>query len=393
MKRALFAAVRALGGHERLADSAWRRERLLVLCYHGVSLHDEHEWDPQLYVTQEFLRRRFELLRRNRCTVLALDEAVDRLGAGTLPPRAVAITFDDGTFDFHARALPLLREFGFPATVYACTYYCGVQLPVFDPVLRYIGWRGRARKGCEPWGIASGEAPLRVDSAVARDQSALRIRHAALRAGLDARAKDRVAREFAHRLGVSYDEIVERRILHLMTPAELRDLPPAGVDVQLHSHRHRLSADPEEVARELADNRAAIRVTLASIGDRSHFCYPSGAFDVRMADALRALGVRSATTCEPGLATRKDDPLRLPRFVDTLQQDELAFEMWLSGWGELLSAVRRTSRSMPALDEDPRASPPGVGAGMVAAAAAFTPAGPAGLRTPSSSSASGSPSE
>src|SRR5581483_4022353 len=89
--------------------SRWRRERLLILCYHGVALDDEDCWSPGLYIAPALLRRRMELLRGAGCAVLPLDQALTRLHAGTLPPGAVSLTFDDGAYDFHAAAWPILR--------------------------------------------------------------------------------------------------------------------------------------------------------------------------------------------------------------------------------------------------------------------------------------------
>ena len=79
------------------------------------------------------LQRRLEVLRRLDCSVLPLGEALARLYRGELPPRAVALTFDDGYFDFKARALPLLRRFGYPATVYVTTGLIGKPNPWMAP--------------------------------------------------------------------------------------------------------------------------------------------------------------------------------------------------------------------------------------------------------------------
>ena len=127
VRNAALAGLRLVGGFGRIAESVWRRRRLLILCYHGVSLQDEHEWNGDLFVTPAFLRRRFEILRDREYAVLPLGEAVRSLRGGTLPPRSVVLTFDDGFYDFFAAAAPLLEEFGYPATNYVSSYYCSHQ--------------------------------------------------------------------------------------------------------------------------------------------------------------------------------------------------------------------------------------------------------------------------
>src|SRR6267378_1029354 len=123
VRNAALAGFRAVGALKWVAASGWRRQRLLILCYHGVSLRDEHEWNPELFVTPAFLRRRFEILRDSGCTVLPLGDGVRSLRRGTLPPRSVILTFDDGFHNFFAAAAALLEEFGYPATTYVSTYH------------------------------------------------------------------------------------------------------------------------------------------------------------------------------------------------------------------------------------------------------------------------------
>ena len=89
-------------------------------------------WRPALYMPPAVLESRLETIRIERCSVLPLSEALRLLDAGELPERAVSITFDDGFFDFFQHASPLPPSFGFPATVYLTTYYCGRNRPVFD---------------------------------------------------------------------------------------------------------------------------------------------------------------------------------------------------------------------------------------------------------------------
>src|SRR5580704_13235694 len=100
-KLAALGLLRGAGAFHFVANSRWRRERLLILCYHGIALADEHVWRPGLYMTAELLASRLQALRAMDCSVLPLGEALTRLRSGELPPRSVAITFDDGTYDFY----------------------------------------------------------------------------------------------------------------------------------------------------------------------------------------------------------------------------------------------------------------------------------------------------
>ena len=58
----VFFTLAALGAEKWVGDSSWRRQRLLVLCWHGISNEDEHLWRPGLYITPELFRRRLEIL-------------------------------------------------------------------------------------------------------------------------------------------------------------------------------------------------------------------------------------------------------------------------------------------------------------------------------------------
>jgi hypothetical protein len=65
--------------------------------------------------------------------------------AKRLPPRAVTLTFDDGTCDFALRAMPLLAAHEAPATVYLTTYHVRSQFPIFGPMSSYLLWKSPGR--------------------------------------------------------------------------------------------------------------------------------------------------------------------------------------------------------------------------------------------------------
>ena len=343
IKVATLTASKRLGLLSAMGRSRWRTGRLLILGYHGISQDDEHLWNPALYMTQDALRRRLELLQRNECTVLSLGDAVSRLRANDLPPRAVAITFDDGYYDFLARAYPVVREFGVPVTVYQTSYYCGSSRPIFDVACAYLLWKGAGRR-IEGLPFTGTPGVLDLSTSERRAAVCFRIRQEAHRSGLSAEEKDLLLDRLGSALSVDTAPMRRQRLLQVMTPAELRDIVKSGVDVQLHTHRHRTPRNRDLFVREIVDNRNF----LASVGQPSpeHFCYPSGDYDEAFLPWLAELGVQSATTCEPGLATRNTRTLLLPRLVDSSALSDVEFEGWLHGLSHVLPK-RATRHAIP----------------------------------------------
>lgn len=338
-KAGLFGTFRKAGLAVAVRNSAWRRRRLAILCYHGISMADEHEALPALFVTPALLRRRLEHLREGGYRVLALDDAVRRLARGTLPPRGVVLTFDDGTRDFAREAVPLLHEFGVPATVYPTTYYADRGQPIFDIALVYVLWRGRWAEA-DLLEFTGGVRPSGASTSSRHIFAALAIRAHAIDGGLGADAKDELLRRVAARVGVDYDAVVATELFQAMSVEELRALPRGLIDVQLHTHRHRVPDDPALFDREIADNRAFF--THAGVESSGvHFCYPNGDTTPMTAARLRRLGMHSAVTCRPGLARPGVDPMRLPRFVDHGAAGDATFEAWVSGAAEFIPRRRR----------------------------------------------------
>lgn len=331
-------SLRAVGGLKLIAASAWRQRRLLILCYHGVSLHDEHEWDPELFVTPAFLRRRFEILRDKGYVVLPLDEALTRCTNGTLPRRSVVLTFDDGLSDFAQVVAPMLAEFGFPATVYVTTYYAEKQWPVTPPILNYLLWKTGNRLHSFEWPAAGIHCAATIELSQLRRQILVQLLDFANESSLSGYDRWILTQSLADALGVDMEPILRRRILHLMTSEEIATVASAGIDVQLHTHRHRVPRDPALFEVEIVENRQRLESLTGRTAE--HFCYPSGVVFNECLPWLRRLGIRSAVTCAPGLHSPADNLLLVPRFIDTSEQSEVIFESWLSGVGSVLSPVR-----------------------------------------------------
>jgi peptidoglycan/xylan/chitin deacetylase (PgdA/CDA1 family) len=333
-----LSVLKSSGAFQLVKSSDWRRHRLMILCYHGVSLEDEHEWRPFLFIRAEQFERRLQILRKGNYSVLPLGEALERLYRHDLPPRSVAITVDDGTYDFYRQACPRLRQFGFPVTVYLTTYYSDLQCPIFNLICYYMMWkmRGHGTLDLKEFGVPQ---TVVLASQEQREEAVDQIGQMADARGLTGKQKNEIAAQLAERLNIDYQELLSKRILQLMAPREIKELAAEGVDFQLHTHRHRTPLVEDLFRKEIRDNREQLARSVA--GTKIHFCYPSGAYRPEFLQWLAAEGVVSATTCDTGLATAQSNRLLLPRLVDTSGRSDLEFESWLNGIGHFLSSRKK----------------------------------------------------
>ena len=203
-----------------LAGSQWRNSRLLILGYHGLSLRDEHEWNPALYMAPRQFRSRMETIRRHDCTVLELSVALDLLQANRLPPRSVVLTFDDGTYDFYKIACPILKEFGYPATLYLTTYYVTHPFPVTPLMWGYMFWNKRGSV-VETSEVLGDTAPFDLRTREGRDDAVMRLAAFARSQGFNGEQRHHLSQQLAELLGFDYEDLCRTRMFHLLRPEDV----------------------------------------------------------------------------------------------------------------------------------------------------------------------------
>src|SRR5690349_18308208 len=103
-----------------IASGGKRDARLSILIFHRV-----HAATDPLFPGEPDARSFDSLLAHiaSRFRVMPLAQAARALREGTLPSRALAITFDDGYADNLAVAAPILRRHGMSATVFVASGY------------------------------------------------------------------------------------------------------------------------------------------------------------------------------------------------------------------------------------------------------------------------------
>lgn len=259
-----------------------RGDRLAILMYHGVV---ERALDPfcwhQLPVAA--FRRQLTWVKRNM-NVLPLEEALERLAERTLPPRACAITFDDGFLNNAEIAHPVLRELELPATIFLVTGMLGGDAALW-PDRVYLALRATQ--------------PAEID-----------VRLRALK-GMPAHEKD----EALAALGANgAQDPAEFRLMTWEDVARLAEDPRIRFGAHTTSHEILSQLPDAEVEREIRESHAEVTRRLGYVP--KVFAYPNGRpqdFDGRAQAALRALDVAWAVSTEEGLARSDGDPLAVRR--------------------------------------------------------------------------------
>jgi peptidoglycan/xylan/chitin deacetylase (PgdA/CDA1 family) len=282
-------------------------------------------------------------LLHKKYQVLRLDDALKQLDDGTLPDWAVVITIDDGWCGVEKYARQVLSEMSLSATLYITTYYCLKGNPVFQVAIQYVLWKTTRRY----LDLCELRLPLcgRFDLADGgnRDRAATEI----IQFGetkCDELERLTILERLGRLLEVDVDQLRQSRRMSLLNVDEIRLLAAQGMDIQLHTHRHRFPLDREGIHKEIMENKIILQSLLQT--PLQHFCYPSGVWAIECLPWLAELGIRSAVTCEVGMNYPYTPRLSLRRFLDGEHISQIEFEAELTGFSELWRQARGAVRRL-----------------------------------------------
>lgn len=190
------------------------QKRIPILMYHSISYTDNPVFRPFVVAPSVFADQ-MAYLREHHYTPITVTQFVRTRAANipALPERPVVLTFDDGFADFFTEALPVLKRYGFPATLYVTTAYVGdtsrwlkQEQETTRPMLTWQQLREVCDSGIECGGHTHSHPQLDIlPLAVAQDE----IRHC------KHMLEDRLEREvtsFAYPFGYSTAKV--RQIVH-----------------------------------------------------------------------------------------------------------------------------------------------------------------------------------
>ena len=316
----------------RRAVSAW----ITVLTYHRVAGREEAGLldEGVIDVTPDQLARQLAFVTRWFDPIGIEQLRAFACGRARLPRNPLLVTFDDGYRDNHDVALPILLRHGVVATFFIATDYVERRRLYWWDKLSLLIQRSPKEQLVltypQPETLPLGSPGARR-AAVKHAQRVIKDRY-----GLDLpRFLDEV--EGAAGVVLSTDE--ERRLVDatVMTWDQVLSLRRAGMDVQSHSHTHRVlqTLDAVELDRELRESRRMLEGVLGE--SVVAISYPVGK-PLRDAPHIRGavreagydLGFSNATGID---RTRTFDPLDVKRVsLDLSMRDPFFRSMLAIPW-------------------------------------------------------------
>jgi peptidoglycan/xylan/chitin deacetylase (PgdA/CDA1 family) len=302
------------------------RGRLAILMYHGVEAELPVPRCPYITDTAT-LRRELEYLRRH-FNVLPLEEALERLCDGTLPDRAAALTFDDGTRNLATHAAPILRELGLPAAVFLTTGPMGSGEALWADWL-WIAFAQTDLPEIDLAGIGLGRYPLRSDAerGTAWEAATTRVK------GLPDEERIAWVEQLVGELGPEVDAYGTP--FQMLSWDEARALISDGL-VSLHPHSvtHPIFSrcNDQKVVYEISESCATLARETGQTP--SIFAYPNGNLDdidARVRASLRRNGIRWALAVSRGFAYPYSDPYAVPRIGIGSNTSYARFRVIVSG--------------------------------------------------------------
>lgn len=258
--------------------------------------------------------RQMSFLREQDYNVLSLSRLVAALRAGEDTPRAVVVTVDDGYEDFHTYALPVLRRYAIPATIFVTNDFIAQSIWLWPDMIEYALMNSRhpqvrlGREGREmSLDIGSKAAARRSWSTIGDHLMQLtdaerRAAIAALCVQLEIELPARPTEEY-----------------RAMNWEQVRECQQAGIDIGAHTRTHPiLTSMPErEAEAEISTSKADLETQL---GVPCHsFAYPNGTpidYNAAIKAMVQRAGFSNATVAFHD-GTRRQDLYELRRFPAT----------------------------------------------------------------------------
>jgi peptidoglycan/xylan/chitin deacetylase (PgdA/CDA1 family) len=328
--RAGLEALYFSGAHRLLRPLFAGVGTIFTLHHVRPARADAFQPNGHLEITPDFLRATLAHVRELDIDIITLDEMHRRLRQRDFARRFACFTFDDGYRDNRDFALPVMREFAAPFTVYVASDFASATGRIWWVALERLISRADVLEA------PIGGVPRRLDC---RDAQAKREAFATMHGVLRGMPSDvevnRTVSDLCRRHGLDDAAIVGELCMSWSELETFAADPLVTIGAHTLSHCNIAKCTSDAAEREIAGSRDSIEARLHR--PVAHFAYPYGDKDAAAARdfaLVRKLGFKTAVTTRPGMlfAEYADHMTALPRLsLNGNFQDERLLKVLTSG--------------------------------------------------------------
>ena len=280
------------------------RAKLSILIYHRVLLFP----DPVIpdEITEDSFKWQMSLCAK-KFNVIPLSEAIIRMHDGTLPPRTVCITFDDGYSDNETVALPILEELNINATFFIATGYLDGGIMWNDVIIESVKKIKSTRLDLTNKNLGLFTVRTLHEKYLAINSILQKIKHK------NKEERQEIAYHISELSGCDLPMDL------MMSSKQVTALSNKGMEIGAHTVTHPILAKltlkqaKEEIVngKDQLEELTGKKIIL--------FAYPNGKYgkdyNEDHVNLVRRVGFTGAVTTEWGVSDRFTDPWQLRRFT------------------------------------------------------------------------------
>jgi len=333
-----------------------QRNKITILMLHGViDTTVPSTWVPlRSQLTTEQLSQALKVLSQYY-NFISLTEATEML-AGTRPliPNSLVLTFDDGYRNNLSFALPILRQFKIPATIFLCTANVTEQIPLWfdrlDYAVQSMNNDGISRHGIpelEEINFSNRDTLVHSFISFLRREKTRYPTDMAMRSAI-LNLTDRMEQRSGHGLAEIFINDPWSRVL------SWDDIRQAKSEIHFGSHgvnHPQLKLTPPDITKkELTESREIIEFHTGR--PCRHFAYPYGSFNKEVILLAKSCQYLSAVTTIYGLNKQGSELLTLRRIAFPHAQSSMGILAAVSGLSSLWLKLNKTISIPFSRDQD-----------------------------------------
>lgn len=278
-----------------------RSNSLCIINYHRILKAP----DPLLIDEINTFVFQWQMRALAKCfNVLPLYDAVQMLERKCLPPRAVAITFDDGYRSVFEQALPILLKYKLPATVFVSSGSLDTSFMWNDVILEAV--RSEQELSLDMRSVGLGVFSL--ESEDDRKQTATSLVNYSKY--LSPAKRHHIVKVLQQRMPDKMPKLMLDRDM-------IMSLHRSGIEIGGHTVNHPILSRlcDEDALREIVDDKTSLEALIGA--PLRLFAYPNGKYETdftcRHVQMVKQAGYYAAFTTALGAANSSTNNYMLPR--------------------------------------------------------------------------------